>query len=92
MFLHIILLASVISLCFYIWVVAKVWKLRNLPILTDPQDRISSKDKVTVVVAARNEAESVSKCLTSILTQEGVKEIIFVDDHSTDKTLELAKV
>ena len=91
MFLHIILLASVISLCFYIWVVAKVWKLRNLPILTDPQDRISSKDKVTVVIAARNEAESVSKCLTSILTQERVKEIIFVDDHSTDKTLELAK-
>ena len=91
MLLRITLLVSVISLCLYIWTLVKIFKLRNSPTLADSQTNVFLKDKVTVVVAARNEAESVTKCLTSILNQEGVKEIIFVDDHSTDNTFKIVE-
>jgi len=91
MLVKIIFLVSIASACFYIWVLVKIIGLRNMPMLTDAHTNTSPKDKVTVVIAARNEAESVTECLNSILNQKKVKEIVFIDDHSTDKTLELVK-
>ncbi len=49
---------------------------------------------VSVVVAARNEERTVAECLHSILGQHPSSrnlEIVFVDDHSTDRTLEIAR-
>jgi glycosyltransferase involved in cell wall biosynthesis len=48
--------------------------------------------EVTIVVPARNEEVSLGDCLASLASQAGVKfEIIVVDDHSTDRTGEIAR-
>jgi glycosyltransferase involved in cell wall biosynthesis len=47
---------------------------------------------VSIIVPARNEEASISACLDSLLVQNDVaSEIIVVDDHSTDRTHEIAK-
>ncbi|HEY3972368.1 MAG TPA: glycosyltransferase family 2 protein [Candidatus Sulfotelmatobacter sp.] len=47
---------------------------------------------VSVIVPARNEEASLADCLQSLTTQSGVSfEIIVVDDHSTDRTREIAQ-
>src|SRR5258707_13720119 len=46
---------------------------------------------VSLVVPARNEEACVADCLHSLVSQSGVAfEIIVVDDHSTDRTREIA--
>jgi biofilm PGA synthesis N-glycosyltransferase PgaC len=48
--------------------------------------------KISVIVAMRNESENVSRLLQSLKSQDypvGLTEIILVDDHSTDNTMEL---
>jgi glycosyltransferase involved in cell wall biosynthesis len=46
---------------------------------------------VSVIVPARNEEVSLGKCLESLVSQREVDfEIIVVDDHSTDRTHEMA--
>jgi glycosyltransferase involved in cell wall biosynthesis len=47
---------------------------------------------VSVVIAARNEEIYVEEAVRSILTQPGVPmELVFVDDASTDRTLEIVR-
>lgn len=48
---------------------------------------------VSVLVPVRNEAERITKCIDSILDQDytGSFDIIIIDDHSTDGTLELVR-
>jgi glycosyltransferase involved in cell wall biosynthesis len=49
------------------------------------------RPRVSVIVPARDEEASLSDCLKSLTAQEGVAfEIIVVDDHSTDRTREIA--
>lgn len=51
----------------------------------------SKSHLVSVVVAAKNEEKHLSEALSSILAQRGVElELIFVDDGSDDRTLEIA--
>ncbi len=46
---------------------------------------------VSIIVPARNEEESLGTCLESLVAQTGISfEIIVVDDHSTDRTHEIA--
>lgn len=48
--------------------------------------------KVSVLVAARNEAASISKTIEALIAQrydKSLTEIIFIDDHSTDRTAEI---
>ena len=46
---------------------------------------------VSVIVPARNEEAFLASCVNSLLAQDGVTfEIIIVDDHSTDRTREIA--
>lgn len=57
------------------------------------QKKISNKfsTKVSVIIPARNEEQNICNCLDDILNQNFPKElleIIVVDDHSTDKTVE----
>ncbi len=47
---------------------------------------------VSVIVPARNEDVCLGDCLRSLVTQAGIDfEIIVVDDHSTDRTREIAE-
>ena len=47
---------------------------------------------VTVIIPARNEEACLKECIESLLAQTGVDfEIIVVDDHSTDRTREIAE-
>jgi len=51
----------------------------------------ASVPAVSIIVPARNEEGSLGTCLESLVTQTGVSfEIIVVDDHSTDRTREIA--
>ena len=51
----------------------------------------TQRPTVSVIIPARNEEASLGDCLQSLVTQTGVAfEIIVVDDHSTDRTREIA--
>jgi hypothetical protein len=52
----------------------------------------SPRPRVSVIVPARNEEASLGACLTSLVAQTGVeREIIVVDDGSTDRTRTIAR-
>lgn len=54
-------------------------------------ESISETPQISVIVPARNEEASLGSCLESLVTQTGVRfEIIVVNDHSTDRTREIA--
>jgi cellulose synthase/poly-beta-1,6-N-acetylglucosamine synthase-like glycosyltransferase len=49
------------------------------------------KTKISIIIPARNEEENIGKCLDAILQQDYPKdlfEVIVVDDHSTDNTVD----
>ena len=51
----------------------------------------SKKSKITVIIPARNEADKIGKCLQAVLAQSLKPcEVIVVDGHSTDGTVEIA--
>lgn len=51
----------------------------------------SSHPEVSVIIPARNEEDNLASCLESLIAQTGVSsEIIVVNDHSTDRTAEIA--
>lgn len=54
---------------------------------------LTSQPKVTVIIPARNEAETISNCLQSLLNQDypGEYKIILVNDQSEDNTVEIAE-
>src|SRR5262244_296404 len=55
-------------------------------------DKSATKPQVSVIVPARNEEASLGACLESLVSQSGVEfEIIVVNDHSTDRTAEIAR-
>jgi glycosyltransferase involved in cell wall biosynthesis len=57
-------------------------------VTTEP---ITAPPQISVIVPARNEGACLADCLYSLTTQSGVSfEIIVVDDHSTDRTREIA--
>jgi cellulose synthase/poly-beta-1,6-N-acetylglucosamine synthase-like glycosyltransferase len=56
-------------------------------------DRASST-KITVIIPARNEANNIAACLSSVITQSYPKnlfEIIVIDDNSTDETASVVR-
>jgi glycosyltransferase involved in cell wall biosynthesis len=51
----------------------------------------ANRPEVSVIIPARNEEASLGACLESLVSQSGVEfEIIVVNDHSTDRTREIA--
>lgn len=55
--------------------------------LATRKPRITSGPFVSVIVPARNEAESIARCLESLLVQDYADyEVVVVDDESTDAT------
>ena len=54
-------------------------------------DTATRQPAVSVIIPARNEEACLGACLESLVTQAGVAfEIIVVDDHSTDRTRQIA--
>lgn len=54
----------------------------------------SLDERVSVIVPCRNEAKNIENCIRALLAQDYPKhllEIVIVDDHSTDTTVEIAK-
>ena len=55
-------------------------------------DTVFGRPTVSVIVPARNEEACLDPCLRSLVAQTGVTfEIIVVDDHSTDRTRDIAR-
>jgi glycosyltransferase involved in cell wall biosynthesis len=59
-------------------------------------DTAIAKPAVSVIVPARNEEACLAACLQSLVAQQASEnhfsfEIIVIDDHSTDRTLEIAR-
>ncbi len=80
-----ILLSS--SYVFLIYSFLRHWEL--LPEWKPPLYWKAGKTKVSVIIPARNEAENIESCLSSLIQQDypsELFEIIIIDDHSTDKT------
>jgi glycosyltransferase involved in cell wall biosynthesis len=54
-------------------------------------DTVRNQPAVSVVIPARNEEAALGACLQSLVTQTGLTfEIVVVNDHSTDRTREIA--
>jgi cellulose synthase/poly-beta-1,6-N-acetylglucosamine synthase-like glycosyltransferase len=77
---------AVMMVCAYGW--------RKLPAFQLDTDVKIYKTKISVIIAARNEADNIAVCLKSIFAQTYPKnfyEIIVVNDHSEDDTFAIAK-
>ena len=56
-----------------------------------PPDPALRSVKVSVIMPARNEEQDISRAIESVLAQKGVElELIVVNDHSTDRTGQIA--
>jgi hopene-associated glycosyltransferase HpnB len=90
-----ILAVSAVSLAAWVYLVCfhgRFW--RSGPVL-GPRlrpDQFQDAARVAVVIPARNEAQSIAQCLTSLLLQEypGELYVVLVDDNSADGTAEIA--
>lgn len=74
--------ALLIVIYFYGWL--RIRDYSNLPDVSD-----TNVASYTVVIAARNEENTIKSCLLSIVNQQFDKnrvEVIVIDDHSTDQT------
>lgn len=56
-----------------------------------PNGRLGRPDRVAVLLPVRDEETNIEACLTSLLNQSSVDEILVLDDGSTDRTAELAE-
>lgn len=66
----------------------KGWKAQ--PIFTTKQNKPSTK--ISIIIPARNEEHNIGLCLDAIIKQDFPKdlfEVIVIDDHSTDNTVEI---
>jgi len=57
----------------------------------DPDARPVSGERVSVLLPVRDEAAQVRDCLAAVLAQDGVTEVLVLDDGSTDGTGALAR-
>lgn len=83
-----------IALAFLYCLVLVVLFLGLFKVKRDARIQTHKRSFVSVVVAARNEEETLAHCLRSLLRQvypEELYEVILVDDNSTDNTLSIAR-
>ena len=76
---------AIISIYIYYWNKLNVW---NIPKGFSPQTTVS------VIIAARNEADVIKECLNALIVQKypnNLLQIWIVDDHSDDETSNIIK-
>ncbi len=88
-----------ISLIFFLFIVYAgllvIYRsgFKNTALFKAPVEEVAPTTKVSIIIPARNEATNIERCLQSILANNyltALLEIIVVDDHSTDRTAEIA--
>lgn len=68
-----------------------LYNLFTAPVLKSILPHSKKEKLVSVLIPARNEENNIAKCIKGILSQDYQnKEIIILDDNSTDKTFEIA--
>jgi len=69
------------------------WRVSRADADSESPDASSPLPAVTAVVPARNEAETISRAIASLLQQDypGKFSVVLVDDHSDDATASLAR-
>lgn len=85
---------AVLIACGWAWLVARAWRateaLRKLPLAA--VNAPATPARVTAILAARNEADAIERCVCSLLAQEGVQmQVVAIDDGSDDDTLEILR-
>ena len=72
---------------------AVLWRVRRSRRLAEyPADPPPNAPPLSVIVPARNEAATIARCVTSLLSSTYPRlDVIVVDDHSTDDTGRLAR-
>ena len=74
-----------------IFSVISIYNLFTAPILAKCTPQVSDQKLVSVLIPARNEEKNIAKCIEGMINQDYPnKEIIILDDNSTDKTFEIA--
>ncbi len=93
----ILTLLAIAGLAVWLYLIAfhgGFWRLAERDDCFAPPGAPAPKDiSVTAIIPARDEAEVIAECLSSLLAQEfsGRLDIVLVDDQSTDGTAEAAK-
>ena len=69
------------------------WRVRKLDVDRSKDAALKDSPRVTAIVPARNEAQTIGPALASLLAQDyrGEFSIVIVDDHSEDGTAERAQ-
>ena len=72
---------------FLILYILRIWNSQKEFLSSDIG--VHSDIKLSILMAARNEAKNIAACLDSILSNENVPEVLIVNDHSEDNTVEI---
>ncbi|PCK20393.1 glycosyl transferase [Bacillus pumilus] len=81
------LLLTVISVLLLFQFIFTVWNMKQFPVLKQASLSPDELISLSILIPARNEEERLEACLQSIVDQRFYpKELIVLDDHSTDQT------
>ncbi|MBD3860165.1 glycosyltransferase [Bacillus sp. 28A-2] len=81
------ILLSVISVLLLCQFIFTVWNMKQFPVLTPASFSGDEPISLSILIPARNEEKRIEACLQSIVEQRLYpKELIVLDDHSTDQT------
>jgi chlorobactene glucosyltransferase len=99
--LSVLLAALSLILACWLYLIARILHSRvNTPVIRESINNVVCTDDkfnfclpfVSIIVPARNEQDSIGKCILSLLTQNYPNyEVIAVDDNSTDGTLDILR-
>lgn len=90
----ILLYISIAISCIYGWLIISLIQAWEESSRNRIPENYTPQIGISIIIIARNEEENISNCLLSILANEFPKnqfEIIVVDDHSDDSTIEKIK-
>ena len=78
------MLAAAVPAALYVW--------NSFLFRRAPQREHASAGRVSVLIPARNEEQSIAACVRAVLASEDVElEVVVLDDHSEDRTAEVVR-
>lgn len=93
-FFHVLFLViALVNFIYFIYIAIHLISWSRMPLTALSNDYIA-KTKLSVIIPARNEEATIANCIHAIAAQTypaHLLEIIVADDHSTDKTIEIAE-